>query len=202
MSRRTTLILTISIIIGFAAAIFGVWWYMSARNTVKLGVNVNEAVSNSGGSIVNAGGDGNSQDLPQNTQQGTTLDPSSEAAALRIVRIAVERYGTYSNRNTFENILNVQPFMTDRYKQETDKFIDQYSSTTGPNVTNDFYGITTNVLAVSTVQFSEKQAIQVSVGTQRSETVGNADARVFNQDAIVNAVYEDGAWKIDAIAWQ
>ncbi len=135
------------------------------------------------------------------TVGNTALSTDDAAAALRVARVFIERYGTYSNRNDFENITNVKPFMTNGFQRESDALIAKSGGTNAKN-TDPFYGITTAVLSVKSEQYNERKAAQVRVSTQRSEIKGTNEQRTFVQDVLVNMVYSDGSWKVDAIAWQ
>lgn len=138
---------------------------------------------------------------PATTLGNTALSTDDAAAALRVARVFIERYGTYSNRNDFENITNVKPFMTNGFQRESDALIAKSGGTNAKN-TDPFYGITTAVLSVKSEQYNERKAAQVRVSTQRSEIKGVNEQRTFVQDVLVNMVYSDGSWKVDAIAWQ
>ncbi len=206
MSQRNILLIIASSIgvIGLAIAIWFVFFRSTTAEAPVTTVNTNTAI------VVNQG-------IPENTtttnttsptvnaspttQTNTALSTDDAAAALRVARVFIERYGTYSNRNDFENIINVKPFMTSGFQKESDALIAKSGGLNAKN-TDPFYGITTTVLSVKSEQYSERKAAQVRVSTQRSEIKGTNEQRTFMQEVLVNMVYSDGSWKVDQIAWQ
>ncbi len=205
MSQRN-IFLSIGAAIGIvllAGAIWFVFFRSTAPDASVVNANTNAAI------VVNQG-------IPANTVSPTTtptattntttttntaLSTDDAAAALRVARVFIERYGTYSNRNDFENITNVKPFMTNGLQKESDALIAKSGGSNAKN-TDPFYGVTTTVLSVKSEQYSERKAAQIRVSTQRSEIKGTNEQRTFVQDVLVNMVYSDGSWKVDAIAWQ
>lgn len=205
MPQRNILLIiggSIAVII-IAAAIWFVFFRNTAPETPVTNTNTNTAVVVNQGVPVttNAGTTNTSAPVTNTTEVNTALSTDDAAAALRVARVFIERYGTYSNRNNFENIINVKPFMTNGFQKESDALIAK-SGGSNTNNTDPFYGITTTVLSVKSEQYSENKAAQVRVSTQRSEIKGTNEQRTFVQDVLVNMVYSDGSWKVDTIAWQ
>ncbi len=205
MTRRTIIL---SIVGGVLAVtvIGGLVWYFFFRNTAPaptVTTNTNTAiVVNQGVPVTTAAPTTNTNTAAPVANTNTTkLSTNDAAAALRVARVFIERYGTYSNRNNFENITNVQPFMTSGFQRESDAYIAK-NATANKKETDPFYGITTTVLSLKADKYTEQKAAQVRVSTQRSETKGDTEQKTFTQDVLVNMVYSDGSWKVDQIAWQ
>ena len=205
MTRQTIIL---SIVGGVLAVAFagGLVWYMFFRNGTTpapvANTNTNTALVVNQGVPVNTTTETNTAASTNTANTNTAkLSTNDAAAALRVARVFIERYGTYSNRNNFENITNVKPFMTSGFQRESDAFIAK-NATANKKETDPFYGITTTVLSLKADKYTEQKAAQVRVSTQRSETKGDTAQRTFTQDVLVNMVYSDGSWKVDQIAWQ
>lgn len=208
MSQRNILLIiggSIGVLL-LAGAIWFVFFRTTTPETPTATTNTNSAIVVNQGipettPTSNANATTPTVNASSTTPTNTALSTDDAAAALRVARVFIERYGTYSNRNDFENIINVKPFMTSGFQKESDALIAKSGGSNTSN-TDPFYGITTTVLSVKSEQYSERKAAQVRVSTQRSEIKGTNEQRTFVQDVLVNMVYSDGSWKVDQIAWQ
>lgn len=126
-----------------------------------------------------------------------TIPVDDENAALRLARTVVERYGTFSNENNYENITSIQPFLTERFQNATNQLI----ASDVRNENDAYYGITTSVLSVDIVSSSDESAT-VRVITQRVEQREGEENNVFTQEAVARLDRVDTGWKVDAIDWQ
>lgn len=113
----------------------------------------------------------------------------------------VERFGSYSNQSSFENLSDLLPFMTDTMrswaaveikKQKEKPFQDLYR------------GITTKALSYALSSYEpEQRTAEMKVTTQRRELIGSAtNARIYNQDVVVKLQKSDGVWLVDSAFWQ
>ncbi len=133
-----------------------------------------------------------------NTEIKTSVQDDSERI-LRLSRTFVERYGTFSNRNNFENITTLEPYMSQKLRDESAQFID---ANQGTGIDEEFYSIITSVISTSLDQFKEGKSAVVRVGTQRTETRGTEAAAIFTQHALLTFVNVDDTWKVDSLTWE
>lgn len=123
---------------------------------------------------------------------------AEEAQILRLARIIIERYGSFSNRNNFDNIRSLEAFMTDNFAKSSFDYIDANKDSA---VAEEFYGVSTAAASLELLAYQEGVSAQVRVETRRIETRVD-EKKQFNQSAVMNFVYENESWKVDAITWQ
>lgn len=157
--------------------------------------NTNTSNTTSGTINTNSGTSANTNTTTTPTETPVVDD---SAAVLRLARIVVERYGSFSNQNNFENITSLEPFMTERFKKESADYITSNQADSQPS---DYYGISTEVLSLEATKVEGNDAT-VMVTTQRIESKGNADPTKFNQTAEVRLEKVESNWKVDNITWK
>lgn len=133
------------------------------------------------------------------TTENESVELSDQESVQSTARIVVERYGSYSNRNNYENITQLEVYFTERFKQEQLKFIDENQQT---GVEDEFYGISTQSVTIELVKFTAAESAVVRVGTRRSESKAGQEELVFTQYARVDFEYVSGLWKVDNITWE
>lgn len=138
------------------------------------------------------------------TVRRTVASPteSTEDEVRRLATAAVERYGTYSNQAGYENIKDLELFMSSAFLTRSRQTIERTQA--AGSDTSIYYGITTKAAAAETVQFDRATGTATfRVQAQRREFVGSADnVRSFRQAATVAMVKEGGVWKVDGITWE
>ena len=122
-------------------------------------------------------------------------DPDRQAAE-SLARFFVERIGSYSNQNQFQNVEDVKPLMTARVQAWADGLKKQEA------VGGGYRGITTKALALEVVTWNPKQSAVMRVSTQRQEERDGEAPRVYYQDAEVQLIYQGDAWLVDGIYWK
>lgn len=180
-------------------------------SSTNLNLNVNGVIQNTNNGT-NTNSDSNSNqntntETNDNTNASTNTntdvtpgtDQSDEASLMRLSKLLVDRYGTYSNRNNFENITSLEAYMTERFKTESAKFI---SDRQAEGVPEDFYSIVTNSLVADVTAYTKNKSATVDVSARRLETKTGSDQKVFTQHAIVKFQSVSGNWKVDSIDWQ
>lgn len=169
----------------------------TANTNAVNGVNPN---TDSGLPNVNGGTTVNTNtDTTTNDNTNTTVATDDQSSILRLARIFVERYGTFSNRNNFENITNLEPLMTEKFQKESAQYISENQNS---GIAAEYYGITTTVASSSVEEFNEKNSAVVRLSTRRVESKGDQDPTVYNQDALVKFQYVGDHWKVHAVDWQ
>lgn len=122
-------------------------------------------------------------------------DPDRQSAE-SLSRFFIERIGSYSNQNQFQNIEDVKPLMTARVQAWADGLKKQAASGGG------YRGVTTKALALETVTWNAKQSAVMRVSTQRQEERDGEAPRVYYQDAEVQLIYQGDTWLVDGIYWK
>jgi hypothetical protein len=150
------------------------------------------------GTVKNTGGEPTATSTPIG---GTALrpDPALEIPRVpgvvdgiylrQMARMVVEWSGSYSNQNGNQHIDIVSPFVTEKFLN----FLQKQS----PNVSDDYVGVTTQVIVSSLVEKKDTEAT-VSVGVQQS--VSNTSSSVYRNGS-VHMINDGGVWKVDGIFW-
>lgn len=198
MPQRTRIFIVIGLIIGLAALGGGVWWFMN-RDDAPTPTENTATVNADQGTTTGSGTTGSDTTGGATTEtEEQSVEQTAQASALRIARIFAERYGTYSNRNNFENITSLAPFMTQGFYQQSQEFIAEQESA---DPSAERYGITTNVASIEMSNFTPEETAVVRVVARRIETVGSADPRIFEQEAEVVLRFVENTWRVQNFEW-
>ena len=111
----------------------------------------------------------------------------------QLAKVFVERYGTYSTDNNFQNIKDVETLVT---RSLWSKISAPISSKT---VSQSFTGVTTKVISMDLTEWSDVKAT-VELKTSRIEEK-NGVVTTRYQTAIVSMVKQNVVWLIDKISW-
>lgn len=129
---------------------------------------------------------------------GTTVKPlnaeeTMQNAVKQIAKIFVERYGTYSSDNNFNNINEVEVISSPDLWKVLSKRI------TVTQVNEEFVGMTTKAVVVAiTVWQTDKATVEIN--TIRTETK-NGVSSSKNQIAVVKLINVQDSWLVDDIKW-
>lgn len=143
----------------------------------------------------------NTGTIEENTNQGgggESLKQNTEDEIMSLSRSFIERFGTFSNQNEYENINNLRIYMTKRMQAYADTLI-QDAEKKGEG--GAYYGITTKVVSVEILELAGTAA-RVRLTTQRKETKEGGESKVFYQDVELGVVQESSIWKIDNVTWK
>src|SRR3989339_1450167 len=188
-------LLALGIIIVLAIVLTAGGSKQSLNNTNDTNANANLPMANS----APLNNDNANADTVSGDNKNTNEAVNTKDSLLRLGRIVVERYGSFSNRNNFENITRLEPFMTEDFKKISIESIDEQQKQPQEE---DFYGIATSDIAMDLTNFSAKESAMVTVTTTRTESRANQDDNVFTQTAEVSFKYVSGNWKVDNITWK
>src|SRR3989339_991515 len=197
MQKPLKIALIVTVIIFVVAVIGGGYYLKTTRTSENTQNNQNSSqTNNNSNSLPNENDNTNAinttpQPSPSETPQ---VVKNEEDAVLRLARVFTERYGSYSNRSNFENIIHLEPFMTESFQKESLQFIEDHAQ---DGMAEEFYGISTTAASLTVDQFTKEQSATVNIATRRVESRSNQDRRIFSQDAIVELLFVSGNWKIN-----
>lgn len=139
-----------------------------------------------------------------NLNQNINALPPETVAQAQLATIAqnfAERFGSYSNQNNFDNILNLQDLMTEKMK----KWSEEYVATEKAKITDTsvYYGVTTKALSYQKINFEMDKSAGFIVTTQRVEATGTTTniTKTYYQDITILLIKENNAWKVDEAKW-
>lgn len=199
MSRKTKILIVAG---GILLLLLLAYWLFIRPSYEAPGGNVNSAAN------VNGLPSSNPVALPAVNTSGSlpeTAVPDGEKVNSDVSRLAAafaERFGSYSNQGSFENILDLRSLMTEKMKVWADDFVEKNSAASGSNAI--YSGVTTKAISVEMPDVSGASSATVTVKTQRRETSGSmvGNEKIVYQDLELSMVKVGDEWKIDDAAWK
>jgi hypothetical protein len=131
------------------------------------------------------------------SQNANTAVITDEAAIKEICFIFAERYGSYSNTNSGQNMLDLKVWMAEKMKGEADDYIAAEKN----KMVVSYLAFFTKVLAQS-VSSLTSQTADCQVSTQRTERNEAKETASYTQNLLLKFVKEAGAWRVSQAIWQ
>jgi hypothetical protein len=128
--------------------------------------------------------------LPAKT--ATPLE-AQKNGVMQLAKVFIERYGTYSTDNDFQNIKDAQALATKSLWSSISAVMASKSEN------SDFVGVTTKVISMNLIKWSGISAT-VELKTTRVEEKNGAVSTRY-QNVTVNMVKENGLWLADKLVW-
>lgn len=151
-------------------------------NFGNINLSANIAISNSAPAIV-------------------TEKPSTQSSLEAIARTFAEKFGSFSTMGNFENIYDLEFFMTADMKEWAKKYLKDNAVKPGA----EFYGVTTRALKTEIVAMDDDETqAQIVVTTQREETRGSIAGRknITYQKLVIDFLKIENEWKVNAANWK
>jgi len=193
MNRRKIfliILIVIVVLLVLAALYFALWWKKPTNvNTANNAVNTTANANLVNTANLNA-------NLPVNEEAKTKVNLATIAQSF------AERFGTYSNQNNFENILNLQDLMSDKLKTWSDQYIAGERAKAADTTT--YHGVSTKAISYQTVSYDTDKGAEFLINTQRVEssvTPTNVD-KTYYQEITIKIIKEKGDWKVDEVKWK
>ena len=139
--------------------------------------------------------------IPNSTPVIVTEKPSTQSTLEAIARTFAEKFGSFSTMGNFENIYDVEFFMTADMKEWAKKYIIDNAVEPGA----EFYGVTTRALKTEIVVMDDDETqAQIVVTTQREETRGSITGRsnIIYQKIAIDFLKIENEWKVNAANWR
>ena len=194
MSLRARIFIIISIFVIF---ILGISIFLVVRNKNKSAdpqtVTPTDSTASQNGVQPNGQilvGDQAPAGLPAKT--ATPLE-AEKNGAVQLAKVFVERYGTYSSDNNFQNIKEVEALVTPALWSKISAPMNAKTTTAS------FVGVTTKVISLELTAWSDIAAT-VELKTTRTEEKNGAVSTRY-QNAIVQMVKTGGVWLADKLVW-
>lgn len=143
------------------------------------------------------------QAIPQKVEnkKPLTKEELNKDELKRMAMLFAERFGSYSNQSTFQNISDLEIFMTANMKIWARNFVEEQ------NAKNDgagiYYGIVTRAVTAEAKEFDTATGkAEFHVGTQRRESTGSTNNSTnFGQVLKIKFMKESGTWRVDEARW-
>ncbi|NTU98535.1 hypothetical protein HGA64_00800 [Candidatus Falkowbacteria bacterium] len=129
-----------------------------------------------------------------------TQEELNEEGVLRLATSFAERFGSYSNHSNFQNMTDLELFMTERMKNWSIQYVKELKLKQTGAV--NYFGITSKAITKKMTTFDNaggkaKAVIQL----QRREVGSGAAAASYGQSLEINLIKEGNAWKVDEARW-
>ena len=111
----------------------------------------------------------------------------------QLAKVFVERYGTYSTDNDFQNIKDVETLVTKSLWTKIS------ASINAKTTTQNFVGVTTKVISIDLMSWSDAKAVVALKTTRIEEKNGQMTTRY--QNATVEMIKAGSLWLVDKLMW-
>ncbi len=153
----------------------------------------NGLVSDGSGYITDTSGLLSGQAGQKLAVQVPTTEEVEKNSVRQLAKIFIERYGSYSSDNDYQNIKEVKSLCASSLWSELSGKMTGVKS-------NDFTGVTTKVISSKITSWSSSAAI-VSLETMKTED-SNGTVKNTQQSATVYLSYVSGQWLVNKFEWK
>jgi hypothetical protein len=121
-------------------------------------------------------------------------------AAVQIAELFAERYGSYSNQGDFQNLTDLLPVMTAKYRAETEAYL----ATAATSDTSNYQGVTSVKISSEVRAYSQAAGTAtVAVLLQQQKTAGTSPTPAISYRSLRMELKLVGTdWKVDSATWE
>lgn len=191
MSLRARIFIIVSILVLFILGV-SIFLMINKNKSTPADENGQTAAPPGGGASVPAPSS-IATSIPEGLPAKTATPLEAEQNGVQqLAKVLVERYGTYSSDNNWQNIKDVQTLVT---KSLWSKLSSQMKAAS----TDAFVGVTTKVIGMDLTQWSDAKAV-IKLKTVRTEEK-NGKFTTYYQNASVEMVKQNEQWLADKLTW-
>ncbi|MDZ7797996.1 MAG: hypothetical protein U5L76_00065 [Patescibacteria group bacterium] len=134
-----------------------------------------------------------------NNNTNSAIDKSKEKnEIIGMAHTFAERFGSYSNKNDFENLENLKSWMTSSYQKDIDSYIEEQEKIRSED--DDYKAMVSKVISNKITNFSDESA-RVELLTERTEEDLTDTLDNYYQKLVLELKKIDNTWKINAASW-
>lgn len=128
----------------------------------------------------------------------TVTDQSREEAG-RLSLAFAERYGSSSSQSDFNNLRDLEVFMTAAMQERSEQYIAAEQAKPG---TTEYEGTTTKAVTFTFESFDDAAGTAVAVvRTKRQEKKASGETRSYDQSLTLGLKKVSSEWRVDSAAW-
>ncbi|MFH1789814.1 MAG: hypothetical protein ABH832_01980 [bacterium] len=131
--------------------------------------------------------------IPNTYLKPMTTQQAEENAAKQIAKTFVERYGSYSSQNDYQNIKDVESLVSGRLWSELSKRMTGAQS-------NEFSRVITKVISANLTDLGSEQ-YSVDIQTIRDEERAGVQSN-YQQEATATVIKSSGSWVVGSFEWK
>ncbi|MFH2018673.1 MAG: hypothetical protein ABII98_01645 [bacterium] len=190
MTLRTRIFIIVSLIVLFILGVSLFLIYYSTRTVepTEPGATQNQSAGSPAQNVGQQPAPISGAVVPQQSSEEAIKNSAKQTA-----KIFIERYGSYSTDNNYDNIREVQTLATD-------SLWNSLSAAIGKPTDGKFVGVTTQAIGSSFVNYSNTNAT-VKVQTMRAETKDGSTTDT-QRDVVVNLVWQNNMWLVSKFEWK
>ena len=130
-----------------------------------------------------------------------TAQEVDQEALKSSAKLFAERFGSFSTQSTYQNMVDLEMFMTDSMKAWSKKYVAE--KTSDPEAYKTYHGFSTKAVTAEATKYDDAAGIAIiKVGTYRVESTETmSNSKSYGQ--ILNITYKkvNGTWKADEARW-
>lgn len=115
----------------------------------------------------------------------------------QIAELFAERYGSYSNQGDYQNLRDLLPVMTARYRAETEAFLEDAE----PAVGQTYEGVTSKKVSTTVRELDADSAV-IAVSLQQEKASGASAPTVGYRTLRMELRKAGDDWLVDRAAWE
>lgn len=202
MDRKKKILLAVTVVAILLLALLALWLLLRPAAAPPGVVEEPVIIKPLGGQLNPSGG--TSAELPAEAPAAEPVAPPTPDVKSNLKRLAAafaERYGSFSNTSNFENLTDLEYFMTDAFAAKTERYV---ADARAKGVfAPEYSGSTTRSLSAEVTAFDETRgSAVVSVKTQRQQMGAAAGGEsVYYQDLVLNFLRVKDIWQVNAAQW-
>ena len=139
---------------------------------------------------------------PEEVYQNPLLPPAEEPAPAavegrQVAELFAERYGSYSNQGEYQNLRDLLPVMTTRYRSETEAFLEDAAPVAG----QPYEGVTSRKVSTSVRAMTAGSAV-IAVMLQQEKSSSTGGPVVGYRSLRMELVKVGDVWLVDRATWE
>lgn len=140
-----------------------------------------------------------SETSPSSTAAPAAATDQSREEAGRLSMAFAERYGSSSSQSDFNNLRDLEVFMTDGMRARSEQYI---ATEQAKPASTSYEGTTTKAVVLNMESFDAAAGIaKVTVKTKRQEKKDGAETRSYDQSLALTLKKVGNEWKVDSAEW-
>ncbi len=142
--------------------------------------------------------------VTESPKPASSVTPATKAELGRedVRRLAIsftERYGSSSNQSEFNNLSDLEVFMTPAMIERTRAYVS--GELAKPADLRTYTGITTHGVVADVALTDGTETALAAVKTKRQETTADGKSKGYEQTLTLGLKKIDGSWKVDSAVW-
>ncbi len=134
----------------------------------------------------------------QNPLAPAVTVPAGRTAATQMGELFAERYGSYSNQGDYQNLRDLLPVMTAKYRTQTEASL----AVAKPQQGQTFEGVTSVKISSEARSYNETAGTAVVAVTLQQEKVSGTTTTIGYRTLRMELKKEGQDWRVDASRWE